>query len=154
MAREGAAVQVRQATIADLPGLAPLFDAYRVFYGQPSDEALARSFLLERFRHLESVVFIAFADDRAIGFAQLYPSFSSGRAARTLILNDLFVAPEARGKGAGTALLAAAADYAKAIGAVRLTLSTAGDNRAAQALYEQEGWIRETAFVSYNLPLG
>ena len=146
-------MQVRQGTIADLEDLVPLFDGYRTFYGQHPDEALARSFLLDRLRHLQSIIFIAFSDDQAIGFAQLFPSFSSGRVARTFILNDLFVAPQARGKGAGKALLAAAAEYGKAVGAVRLTLSTAHDNGAAQSLYEGMGWSRETTFVSYNLPL-
>ena len=146
-------MQVRQGTIADLDNLVPLFDGYRIFYGQQPDKVLARSFLLDRFRHLQSIIFIAFSECEAVGFAQLYPSFSSGKAARTFILNDLFVAPEARGKGAGRALLAAAADYGKAAGAVRLTLSTAHDNLAAQALYEDVGWSRERTFVSYNLPL-
>ena len=146
-------MQVRQGTIADLDDLVPLFDGYRTFYGQQPDEALARSFLLDRLRNLQSVIFIAHSDGQAIGFAQLFPSFSSGRVAPTFILNDLFVAPQARGKGAGRALLAAAAEYGKAVGAVRLTLSTAHDNGAAQSLYEGTGWSRETTFVSYNLPL-
>ncbi len=138
-------LQIRQGTIVDLDDLVLLFDRYRTFYGQQPDEDLARSFLLDRLRHLQS--------GQAIGFTQLFPSFSSGRAARTYILNDLYVAPEARGKGAGKALLAAAANYGKAVGAVRLTLSTAHDNGAAQSLYEGTGWIRETTFISYNLPL-
>lgn len=151
--REEPTLQVRQGTIDDLDDLVPLFDGYRTFYGQQPDEALARAFLLDRLRHFQSIIFIAFSDGQAIGFAQLFPSFSSARAARTFILNDLFVAPEARSKGAGKALLAAAADYGKAAGAVRLTLSTAHDNLAAQSLYEAMGWSREATFVSYNLPL-
>jgi GNAT superfamily N-acetyltransferase len=147
-------MHVRQGTIADLDSLVPLFDAYRAFYGQRSDMDLARSFLLERLRSLQSVIFVAFSEqDEAIGFAQLFPSFSSVRAARTFILNDLFVAQEARGRGAGNALLAAAADFGRAAGAARLTLSTAHDNLAAQKLYERADWSRETAFLSYNLAL-
>lgn len=146
-------MQIRQGTIADLDDLVLLFDRYRTFYRQQPDEDLARSFLLDRLRYLQSIIFIAFFEGQAIGFVQLFPSFSSGRAARTFILNDLYVAPEARGKGVGKALLAAAADYGKAVGAVRLTLSTAHDNSAAQSLYEGTGWIRETTFISYNLPL-
>jgi GNAT superfamily N-acetyltransferase len=147
------ALHVRQATLADLDDLVALFDGYRTFYGQKPDEDLARLFLLGRFRHLQSVIFIARFNEQAIGFVQLFPSFSSGKAARTFILNDLFVAAEARGRGAGKALLSAVADYGKAAGAVRLTLSTAHDNVAAQSLYEGAGWSRETTFVQYNLPL-
>ena len=146
-------MQVRQGTIADLDDLARLFDSYRIFYGQQPDVVLARSFVLERLRHLQSTFIIAVSNDKAIGFAQLFPSFSSLRAARTFILNDLFVTPEARGTGAGKALLSAAADYGKALGAASLTLSTAHDNSAAQSLYEAMGWSRETSFVSYNLAL-
>src|ERR1700676_5108761 len=93
-------IEVRQATVDDLDLIAPLFDAYRQFYRQPSDPEAARRFLLERFEHGESVIFLAFENAAAIGFTQLYPSFSSGAMARIFILNDLFVAQEARGHGA------------------------------------------------------
>ncbi len=145
---------VRQATIADLDSLATLFDAYRVFYRQPSDPDLARRFLKERFQHSQSVIFVALAEDgSAVGFTQLYPSFSSASAARIFILNDLFVKPEARRTGAGSLLLDAAANFGRAVGAVRLTLSTELTNAAAQALYEAAGWTRQADFYVYNLPL-
>ena len=144
-------MQIRQAGISDLDGLVCLFDGYRVFYGQDSDRDRARAFLEDRFRQQDSVVFITFDGDEAVGFTQLYPSFSSVSMVRIFILNDLFVAPEARGKGVGRALLAAAADHARNAGAIRLTLSTAFDNVTAQALYEAAGWIREARFISYNL---
>src|SRR5437773_952172 len=105
-------VAVRQATIFDLDLLTPLFDAYRQFYRKPSDLALARRFLLERFQHNQSVVFLAMRQDgSAVGFTQLFPSFSSASVARILILNDLFVRPEARRKRIGSVLLAAAARF-------------------------------------------
>ena len=129
------------------------FDGYRTFYGQNPDEDVARSFLLDRLRRLQSIIFIALSDGQAIGFAQLFPSFSSARADRTFILNDLLLSPEERGREARKALMTAAADYRKAVGAVRPTLSTAHDNLAAQSLYEGNGWSRKTSFVSYNLPL-
>jgi len=70
------------------------------------------------------------------------------------ILNDLFVAPQARQRGVGSALLRAAADHGRAAGAARLTLSTELDNLAAQRVYEANGWERETRFLSYTLALG
>lgn len=147
-------VTVRQATIADLDLVAPLFDAYRQFYRKPADLALARKFLLERFQHNESIIFVAVGEGGVgLGFVQLYPSFSSGAAARILILNDLFVAPDARRIGIGALLLRAAAEYGKAVGAVRLTLSTEVSNKSAQALYESEGWRLQTDFQVYNLAL-
>src|SRR5258706_3586557 len=126
---------VRRATISDLDLVAPLFDAYRQFYRKPADLALAKRFLFERFQHSESIIFVAIGEGGAtLGFVQLFPSFSSGAAARILILNDLFVVPDARRAGVGALLLRAAADFGKAVGAVRLTLSTEVTNTGAQAL--------------------
>ena len=147
-------VTVRRATTNDLELVAPLFDAYRQFYRKPSDLALAKAFLAERLARDESIIFLATGEDGAAwGFVQLFPSFSSGAAARILILNDLFVAPDARRSGVGKSLLSAAANYGKEIGAVRLTLSTEVTNESAQALYEAEGWKRQTDFYVYNLAL-
>ena len=89
----------------------------------------------------------------ALGFAQLYPSFTSAGMARIFVLNDLFVQPEARGRGIASALLRRAAAFAREAGAVRLTLSTEIGNEAAQALYRREGWARDEAFHVYNLPV-
>ncbi len=146
-------LSTHQASVADLDALVPLFDAYRVFYGKPSDEALARSFLRERFEHNQSVIFLARRGGAAVGFTQLYPSFSSASAARIFILNDLFVVPAARRSGIAARLLAAAASYGRAVGAVRLSLATAVDNDTAQALYASEGWERDTKFCSYHFAL-
>ena len=147
-------IAVRQAVFADVTALVPLFDAYRQFYGQASDPAGAHAFLKERFEHAQSVVFIAAEGDRAVGFTQLYPSYSSVSMARTFILNDLFVTPHCRRKGVGEMLLHAAAAFARNVGAVRLTLSTAVTNAPAQALYESAGWRRDEKFYVYNLATG
>ncbi|WP_082657941.1 MULTISPECIES: GNAT family N-acetyltransferase [unclassified Sphingopyxis] len=146
-------MHVRLSTIDDIEKLTLLFDRYRSFYGKPSNKELAKSFLIERFQHMESIIFVADSEGDFIGFTQLYPSFSSVRASRSFILNDLFVTPEARGKGAGKALITAAANYGRAMGAVRLSLSTARDNHVAQSLYENAGWSRDDIFLSYNLDL-
>ena len=146
-------VDIRQATIADLDALVPLFDGYRQFYKASCDLDAARRFLADRFHHQQSVVFLAEADGKAVGFTQLYPSFTSLGMARTFILNDLFVAPEARGLGVGKALLAAARDYAAKDGALRLSLVTGHDNHAAQALYEQQGWV-DGKFRTYTIAAG
>jgi GNAT superfamily N-acetyltransferase len=145
-------IRIRQAVLADLDALSLLFDGYRQFYGQASDPAGARQFLLDRFQHVDSVLFIAHDGDTALGFTQLYPSFSSVSMARIYILNDLYVHAAGRRKGIGAQLLAAAAAYAKTVGAVRLALSTAHDNHSAQALYEAQGWQRDDDFF-YVLPL-
>jgi ribosomal protein S18 acetylase RimI-like enzyme len=147
-------IVVRQATVHDLDTIAPLFDAYRQFYQQPADLQRARDFLAERFRHHETIVFLAFNQDRtATGFTQLYPLFSSVRANRKYLLNDLYVVPAARRSGAARELLTVAAQFARANGAASLSLSTAVDNHPAQQLYESLGWHRDSGFHEYNLAL-
>jgi len=144
---------VRQALLSDLPQLVPLFDAYRQFYGKTSDPTAAHSFLLERIERAESVLFLAEDGGQGLGFAQLYPSFSSVALARTYILNDLYVNVGCRRQGVAKRLLETAADYAASAGAVRLTLTTAIGNAEARALYQAVGWQRDEQFFVYHLPI-
>jgi ribosomal protein S18 acetylase RimI-like enzyme len=139
---------------ADL--VAPLLDAYRGFYGQGSDLPAARAFLRARLRGGESVVFFARAEGepgRAVGFVQLYPSFTSVGLGRIWVLNDLFVAEAHRGQGVGRLLMDAARDLARKTGAARLELSTAKTNFPAKALYESLGYRRDETFDRYQLRL-
>lgn len=144
---------IRQAAPSDLDRLAPLFDGYRRFYRQPSDMEGAKRFLLDRLRFNQSIIFIAFQGNEAVGFTQLYPSFSSGAMAQIFILNDLFVAPNARKRGIGGALLERAAEYARQLGALLMVLSTEADNLIAQSLYQKHGWKRDAVFQVYALTL-
>ncbi len=144
---------IRQAGLADADVVASLFDLYRQFYRQAPNPSLALAFIEDRLKNKESIIFIAEDQDRnAIGFTQLYPSFSSVSARRTWILNDLFVLPELRRQRVGHALLEAAKKHAIATGAKRLSLSTAHDN-PAQKLYESFGFVRNDAFYQYDLTL-
>ena len=144
-------ITTRPATLADLDVVATLFDAYRQFYEQPSDLALARRYITERFQKNESVLIVA-ADSTGtlIGFTQLYPTFCSVRAAHTFVLYDLFVTPAARGTGAGRALMLAAEAHARNEGAARMELSTARTNLIGQSLYESLGWERDITFLVYG----
>ena len=146
-------MKIRRATVEDLEELVPLFDSYRQFYKFASDLSGARDFLQARLENDESVIFLALQDERSVGFAQLFPSFSSGRMARVYILNDLFVSAEARKSGIGAALIKSARAFGESSGAARLTLSTQIENETAQALYEREGWKRDTEFYVYNQAL-
>lgn len=146
-------ITVRQAVLADLDTLVPLFDGYRQFYGRASDLAAARDFLRARFEHGESVVFIAHEGETPVGFTQLYPSFSSVSLARVFVLNDLFVVAQARRRGVAARLIGAATGFARATGAVRLALSTATTNTAAQSLYQSLGWQRDEQFLVYQFAI-
>jgi GNAT superfamily N-acetyltransferase len=141
---------VRQAVLADLEELATLFDQYRQFQDRASDIAAARSFLRERFNHGESVVFICHDGDAPVGFAQLYPSFSSVSLSRVFVVNDLFVHESGRRKGVASMLLSAIESYAWSFGSARVTLNVARDNNSAQRLYEEHGWKQDDQFFMYH----
>lgn len=145
-------IAIALMTPDDLDEVAALFDAYRHFYGQPPDSALAARFIRQRLACGDSWILVARnGAGRVAGFCQIYPSLSSVSACRTGILNDLYVADDQRRQGAGSALLAAAAAQAVALGLARLELSTAHDNLAARRLYERHGWVEEARFASYQL---
>ena len=147
------ALAIRHATPDDLDTLAPLFDAYRRFYEQPGDVALASAFLLARMERGESTILVAEADAQLLGFCQLYPTWCSVAAAPIFVLYDLFVDAGVRRGGVGRALMLAAQDFGRAAGAVRLDLSTAHANIRAQALYESLGWQRDETYRTYSLSL-
>lgn len=137
----------------DVERIAPLFAEYRRFYGRPYDEAAGRGFLARRTRAAESVLLYAVRDGAVVGFAQLYPTFSSVALGPVWTLNDLYVASPARRGGVAGALLAKAAELAGAAGARSLTLRTAWDNEPARRLYERHGFTLDHDFATYALPL-
>lgn len=152
-------ITTRQAIISDNEQIAVLFDCYRQFYHQAPDILLAKTFITERIKNHESVIFVAetltenSAENDAkqlIGFCQIYPGFCSVAAAKIGVLYDLFVVESARKLGAGRALMLAAHEYAKENGMARLDLTTAKDNVTAQALYESLGWERDEVFYTYS----
>ncbi len=135
----------------DLDALVPLFDAYRVFYKQPSDPALARDYLAKRLGAGEYVGFLARdAAGTAIGFALMSQTFSSVGLKRIWLLNDLFVDPAVRKSGAGAALMKAVEDFAGTTGAGRLDLFTARTNATAQAVYRRAGWTEDTDYLRFQ----
>lgn len=146
-------IDVRRATLDDLDIVAPLFNEYRMFYAQVSDVDAARVFLEQRLRADESVILLATSDGRAAGFTQLYPMFSSVRLSRVWILNDLFVAADARRLGAASALLEAAQAFGRHAGALRLELETTHDNHAAQTLYRDAGWKSHDETLRFRVAL-
>jgi GNAT superfamily N-acetyltransferase len=104
-------IEIRNAVADNVPGLAILFDNYRVFYQKPTDVLLAKEFLKERIENKESVIFISFEEKQMTGFVQLYPLFSSTRMKRLWLLNDLFVSPGSRGRGISIALIDRAKEH-------------------------------------------
>ena len=137
----------------DLADLLPLMRGYADFYEvEPSDDALlalSRALIADPER--EGVQFIARDDDgRAIGFATVYWLWSTTRASRIGLMNDLFVAPDGRGTGAAEALIERCRSACRDHGATRLTWRTAKDNLRAQTVYDRVGGTREE-WLDYSL---
>jgi ribosomal protein S18 acetylase RimI-like enzyme len=147
-------VRITRVGEDDLADLLPLMRGYSDFYEvHPSDEALlalARALISNP--EYEGVQFIARDADggTALGFATVYWLWSTSRAARIGVMNDLFTAETARRRGVGEALIRACLDAVRERGAAALEWQTAMDNRTAQALYERVGGIREQ-WYDYHL---
>lgn len=148
------AIQALRANASHLDAVAQLFDAYRGFYQQPPNLEQSRAFIAERIAGNESAIFLAQDEQgQALGFVQLYPTFSSIDAHRAWLLSDLFTAPTARGRGVGRLLMNTAREFALETGAKSMTLETATDNFTAQGLYESLGYVRDTGYYTYLLDL-
>lgn len=147
---------IRQANRSDATAIAPLFDAYRQFYGRASDLALAERFIRQRLENADSLIFVAEAPsvgEAPFGFTQIYPTFSSLQCRNAWVLNDLFVAERARRAGVAGALMNAAADAARRVGVSSISLSTAHGNVSAQRLYTTLGYVLDEEFRTYSLAI-
>jgi GNAT superfamily N-acetyltransferase len=147
-------VEITRVGEHDLADLLPLMRGYSDFYEvNPSDDALlALSRALIANPDYEGLQFIARDSDsgESLGFATVYWLWSTSRAARIGLMNDLFTAEAARRRGVGEALIRACLDAVRERGAVALEWQTATDNHTAQALYERVGGIREQ-WYDYHL---
>ncbi|MDH3214684.1 MAG: GNAT family N-acetyltransferase [Candidatus Krumholzibacteria bacterium] len=150
-------LKIVQAEANHLDHVAGLFDQYRMFYGLPSNMSRAREFIHDRMEKGDSIIFLAQAkiEGRAValGFTQLYPSYSSVSMQRLWILNDLYVDQRSRNRGVGRALIDRACKLAIDTGAKGLILETAIDNRVAKRLYEEYGFAKDAKFNRYSLDL-
>jgi ribosomal protein S18 acetylase RimI-like enzyme len=146
-------LKVIRVTSDNIQSIVHLFDEYRKFYGRPSNPEEGRLFLIERLNKDESVILLALDGEEAVGFVQLYPSFSSEWVKRLWILNDLFVVPQARRRGVGQMLLEESRQLARETGARGLILETGKDNGAAQRLYEKAGWKRDELLYRYYVDI-
>ncbi|CAL1517504.1 GNAT family N-acetyltransferase [Chitinophaga sp. MM2321] len=146
-------MEVIRATELHTNEVAVLFDAYRGFYDQSPDYKGALAFITERIEKKDSVIFVVMQGDEIIGFTQLYPIFTSLGMKRGWLLNDLYVLEEHRGRGAGSALIDAAAAHGRKTGAAWVMLQTYIANTGAQKLYEAKGFKKDTNSYYYYQPL-
>ena len=106
-------MDIRRATHLDLDALLPLVGAYRTFYEQVPDPRCEREFLRRQLEDGTSTIYLARAErDEALGFVQIFQTYSTVCLGPSLILEDLFVVPNARGMGVATRLLQRASEFA------------------------------------------
>ena len=136
-------VSVRHAGIADAEGLARLLEAFLLEEGKPPDGPIEAATLARwlsppepRFRAL-----IGIEPGRALGYLAYYGAFSLFKPGPVLLVENLYVVPEARRSGLGRRLMAAAAHEARRLGYQRLELHVRNDQSAASRFYEALGMV-------------
>eukprot|EP01114_Cavostelium_apophysatum_P003000 TRINITY_DN12709_c0_g1_i1.p1 TRINITY_DN12709_c0_g1~~TRINITY_DN12709_c0_g1_i1.p1 ORF type:complete len:181 (+),score=24.71 TRINITY_DN12709_c0_g1_i1:24-566(+) len=155
----GSKFRIIAATSEHIALIVDLFDQYRQFCKQEHNLQACEDFITKRLHRKESVIFVVveMSDEekvlRSVGFAQLFPYFTSSMLRRVLLLNDLFIDPSFRNRGIGEKLLSVCADFSRAVGCYKLTLMTVVENVGAQKLYEKFGFKIRSEFYNYELIL-
>ncbi len=145
-------IEIAPVTAEEFEELLPLIAAYQRFYEvEEIDEERNRAFFRRFLAPSEDGLLLgARQDGQLLGYACLYWHFSSLEAVEAVLMNDLYVTEQARGRGVGRALIEATAEVARERGAPIVEWSTAPDNHTAQRLYDSTGAGRSEWF-SYEL---
>jgi GNAT superfamily N-acetyltransferase len=150
----GAGLAVRPVSESDYEAVLPYIAEYQRFYEAEPDEERNRAFFRRFIAPSEDGILLgAWHNNRLVGFACVYWTFSSTRAAEVAVMNDLFVDSTVRGLGIGKALIETSAEAARARGCLHLEWLTHIDNRGAQRLYERFQADR-SAWFGYEIDLG
>jgi GNAT superfamily N-acetyltransferase len=147
-------MQVEAVSQDQFEQLLPLIAAYQRFYEvEEIDEERNRAFFARFIAPSDDGMLLgAWRGDELAGYACLFWTFTSLVPAETVLMNDLFVDPTARGKGVGRALIEASAAVVRERGAHHLEWMTAPDNEAARRLYDSTG-AEQSSWVEYELDL-
>lgn len=143
-------VQIRALSVGDHEAWLPLWTAYLHFYDTRISDAVTAA-TWARIVDPDGPIhgFGAFDDDgRLVGFVHYLFHPVTWSAADRCYLEDLFVSGDARGAGAGRALIEAVYASADEAGAGQVYWLTAQDNDRARRLYDQVA--RVTPFIKYQ----
>jgi GNAT superfamily N-acetyltransferase len=145
-------VRVDRVGIVDLPVLMPMLRAYCDFYEvDPRDDrlvALCRALIDDPTEGEQAIA--RSPDGEPLGFATVFWTWQTLDAARVGVLNDLYVVPEARGRGVGRTLIEHCRALCRKRAAAKLVWETAPDNETAQRLYDGIGADRST-WLTYEI---
>jgi GNAT superfamily N-acetyltransferase len=142
---------VRDVTDADAAAWTLLYSGYREFYQMPADDsvvAIAWQWVLHRQHGMRGIVAVA-ANGDLIALANLRTFARPSAGTMGLYLDDLFTSPEARGTGAGSALLDRTAEIAGEDGSQVIRWITATDNTTARRVYDAHATA--TGWVTYEM---
>jgi len=101
--------------------------------------------------HPAAEVLLAWTEEECVGFALFFSNYSTFLAKPGLYLEDLFVKPHARGKGAGAALLAELARIAKRRGCGRVEWAVLDWNAPSIAFYRKLGAVPMDEWTTFRL---
>ena len=147
-------LQIAPVSADEFEELLPLISAYQRFYEVEDPDTDRNREFFRRFLAPSDVGLLlgARGAEGFLGYACLYWHFSSTLACETVLMNDLYVEADTRGKGIGRALIEASADVARERGSPHLEWATAPDNLTAQRLYDSTGAER-SEWLEYELGL-
>ena len=146
-------IKIVKATSKHIKDAGCLFDLYRQFYKYKSDLESSTNYIKKRITNKDSTIFICFIESNSAGFIQLYETFDSLNVNKKLILYDLYVEKKFRRLGIGRKLMIKAKKYAIKKKINIIELSTAINNKKAQALYESLDYKRDREYYNYYLEI-
>ena len=140
------AMRIERATIEDVPRLAELL---AILFSQEVEFVPDRSRQEKGLREIignptAGQILVLRDDDGIGGMVSLLYLVSTALGGRAALLEDMVVAPQRRGRGAGSMLLNAAIDHARRAGCLRITLLTDQVNVAGQRFYGRHGFVAST----------
>ncbi len=146
------AITVRAATPDDAEALAALLTALLAEHDTEAPADFAAALARDGFgTHPRFEALIAEDGGEAVGATLFYPVYRPSRAGHGLLMEDIYVAPEARRLGVGRLLLARLAALARARGCTYIEWTVEDANDAARAFYSTSGARLRAGKVSYQL---
>ena len=135
-------ISIRKATAADVEALVPLLaDLFSIEADfRPDVERQRRGLALLLAAPAQSLVLVAERGGEVAGMVTVQLVVSTAEGALSGLLEDMVVAPAARGRGIGRRLLEAAESWTRERGATRLQLLADRENGPALRFYERMGW--------------